>query len=134
MPPLFSLSRFTRPYTDLPQLAAVSIGNSIQGYVSLGPTRQVYAGPRSAVTPLSARTFGTWTFITAVVRIYAAYNINDRSWYDIAMWVFAAAWGHFMSEWLVFRTAAWGRGLAGPVVISTTSLMWMYLQRDYYIR
>ncbi|GAM88252.1 hypothetical protein ANO11243_062850 [Dothideomycetidae sp. 11243] len=115
-------------------LAVVSIGNSIQAYASLGPTRRVYAGPRASVTPLSARTFGTWTFISAVVRLYAAYNINDRAWYEVAMWVFGAAWAHFVSEWLVFRTAVWGKGLAGPAIISTTSLVWMFLQKDYYVR
>ena len=31
----------------------------------------------SPVTPLSARTFGTWTFLVGVVRIYAAYH-NKR--------------------------------------------------------
>ncbi|KAF2152094.1 ergosterol 28 [Myriangium duriaei CBS 260.36] len=114
-------------------LAVVSIGNSFQAYASLGPTRKVYAGPRSAVNPLSARTFGTWTFISAVVRLYAAYNINDRAWYNVAMWVFGAAWGHFVSEWLVFRTAAWGKGLAGPVIISSISLVWMFLQKGFYV-
>ena len=111
----------------------VSIGNSVQAYVSLGPTRRVYAGPRSSVTPLSARTFGTWTFISAVVRVYAAYNINDRAWYNTAMWVFGAAWVHFMSEWLVFRTATWGSGLAPSAIIATSSLIWMWAQKDFYV-
>lgn len=106
----------------------------MQAYTSLGPTRRVYSGPRASVTPLSARTFGTWTFISAVVRIYAAYNINQSAWYDMAMWVFGAAWVHFISEWLVFRTAVWGKGLAGPAIISSVSLAWMWAQRDFYLQ
>lgn len=32
----------------------------------------------STVTALQARTFAVWTLTSAIVRIYAAYNINDK--------------------------------------------------------
>ncbi|KAG9749900.1 ergosterol 28, partial [Aureobasidium melanogenum] len=97
-------------------ISIVSLGNSIQAYLSLGPTQKVYCGSKtvpagvpastvpstSPVTPLSARTFGTWTAITAIVRLYAAYNINSKPMYELAFWTYIVAFTHFMSEWLVF--------------------------------
>lgn len=123
----------------------VSIANSVQSYVSLKGTQEVYAGPAattdskvgkeqsSPVTPLSARTFGTWTAISSIVRLYAAYHICDPTIYEICMWTFAIAFMHFMSEWLVFGTARWSRGLAGPVFVATGTLAWMVVQRNAYV-
>ena len=88
----------------------------------------------SPVTPLSARTFGTWTAITAIVRLYAAYNINSKPMYELAFWTYVVAFTHFMSEWLVFGSTRWGKGLAGPAIVATTSLIWMYTQWDYYVK
>ncbi|EAT79072.1 hypothetical protein SNOG_13625 [Parastagonospora nodorum SN15] len=65
--------------------AIVSVGNSIQAYSTLAFTSRVY-NPTSIdpppttpkhVTALSSRTFGTWTFLAAVIRMYAAYNIEN---------------------------------------------------------
>ncbi|KAF2261532.1 ergosterol biosynthesis protein-like protein [Lojkania enalia] len=141
-------------------VAVISIGNSIQAYNTLTYTYRVYnpnhpylpphiAAPGSTtnttiskaseqipseVTPLSARKFGTWTFLTSIVRLYAAYNITDKRFYTLGMLTYVVAFGHFMSEWLVFKTTRWGAPLAGPIVISTVSLVWMWTQYDYYIQ
>lgn len=87
----------------------------------------------SPVTPLSARTFGTWTAITAIVRLYAAYHINEKAVYELSQWSFVIAWLHFISEWAIFRTTRLGAGLAGPLIVSTSSIIWMWLQRDFYV-
>lgn len=132
------------------------MANSIQTYASLAPTQRVYSGPSgtstlsgskppagipartmgetSPVTPLSARTFGTWTAITAIVRLYAAYHTDIPVMYELAFWTFGVAWAHFMSEWFIFKTTKWSSGLAGPVFVSTSSLIWMWLQWDYYVK
>ncbi|GAB7348203.1 hypothetical protein MBLNU459_g6207t1 [Dothideomycetes sp. NU459] len=137
-------------------ISAVSLGNSIQAFTSLGPTQKVYSGPSatstlsgakppaglppstitstSPVNPLSARTFGTWTFITAIVRLYAAYYLEERPMYQLAFWTFGVAWAHFMSEWWVFKSTKWSSGLAAPVVVSTSSMIWMWLQWDFYVK
>ncbi|KAG8632063.1 hypothetical protein KVT40_001203 [Elsinoe batatas] len=131
-------------------VGTISLLNSIQAYASLSATRRVYAGPAppssssvppntlkdsgSPVTPLSARTFGTWTFITGIVRIYAAHRLNEPAWFEIAAWTFAVAWGHFVSEWLVFRSVRLNAGSAGPFGVATGSLVWMFLQRGYYLK
>lgn len=107
----------------------------MQSYVSLAGTREVYAGQTpSAVTPLSARTFGTWTAITAIVRLYAAYHLAVAPVYDLALWTFGVAFAHFATEWLGYGTAKLGRGLAGPLIVSTTTGVWMLLQKEYYVQ
>lgn len=130
------------------QISLVSIGNSIQTYVSLAGTQQVYSGtqasipkgtpPRtvpstSPVTPLQARTFGVWTALSCVIRLYAAYHVHERAVYQLAMWTFGLAFAHFGSEWLWFGTARFGKGLAGPLVVSTVSGLWMWTQYGFYI-
>ena len=39
-----------------------------------------------------------------------------------------------MSEWFVFGTAKWGRGLAGPMVVANFSLVWMVGQWGFYVK
>jgi hypothetical protein len=83
----------THPYSVAPavannsQTALMSVGNSIQAYSTLHFTSRVYnptsidpppAVPKH-VTGLSSRTFGTWTFMAAVIRLYAAYNITNAA-------------------------------------------------------
>jgi hypothetical protein len=66
--------------------------------------------------------------------MYAAYNIENAVMYQLAMWVYAVAWCHFMSEWFVFKTTRWGTPLAGPVIISSCTLMWMASQWESYVK
>lgn len=87
----------------------------------------------SSVTNLSARTFGTWTFITSIVRLYGAYHINSQPMYDLALATYLVAGAHFFSEWLIFNTAKLGKGLAGPLIVASSTIIWMTLQRDFYI-
>lgn len=118
-------------------ISVVSIFNSLQTYQSpdLTLTRRVYeSAPTNEVTKLSARTFGTWTFITSIVRFYGAYYlVGNKQIYELCMWSFAVAGGHFISEWLYFGNCKLGKGLAGPLIVSSTSLLWMYLQKDFYL-
>ncbi|KAL8911513.1 MAG: hypothetical protein Q9171_003321 [Xanthocarpia ochracea] len=111
-----------------------SIGNSVQSYLTTSYTRRVYSAPETTVTPLHSRTFGTYTAVVSIIRLYAAYNITDPLLYQLALWTYVVALGHFYSEWLIFKTARWGEGLAGPLVVSVGSLTWMVLQWGHYIR
>lgn len=69
-----------------------------------------------------------------MVRLYGAYHITDPQVYELCIWTYAIAWAHFMSEWWIFGSARWGRGLAGPVIIASVSLVWMLAQWDAYVR
>ncbi|KAI4112430.1 MAG: hypothetical protein LQ338_008313 [Usnochroma carphineum] len=115
-------------------LSIVSIGNSAQTYLTTSYTRRIYSAPETTVTPLHARIFGTYTALASIIRVYAAYNITDPMIYQLAIWTYIVALGHFYSEWLIFKTARWGKGLAGPLVISVTSLAWMVLQWGEYVK
>lgn len=128
---------------DALQVAIISIGNSIQAYSTLSYTRRLYAGPgdaktseaiNSSVTPLSARTFGTWTFMVSIVRLYAAYHINEAAWYQVAFWTYLVAFGHFMSEAAVYKTARWRGPWLAPSLVATSSLIWMTMQYSYYVQ
>lgn len=118
-------------------ISVVSIFNSLQNYLikDLSLTRRVYSrAPRTEVTSLSARTFGTWTFLTSIVRLYGAYNlVGNEQWYNVSMWTFAIAGFHFFSEWLVYGNCQLDKGLAGPLVVASSSLIWMYKQKLYYV-
>lgn len=98
--------------------------------------------PRSrsppAVTALQARTFAVWTLTSAVVRAYAAYNINNKmsvippssnarrsplaSIYDMAFLTYLIAFAHFSSELLIFRTASINVAVLSPVIVSSMSI------------
>lgn len=70
------------------------MGNSVQAFSTMHYTAQVYLGSsktgnKSPATPLSGRTFGTYTFVTALVRLYASWHLQEAAWYDMATWTFA---------------------------------------------
>ena len=129
-------------------MSAVALFNSFQTYTTLALTQRVYSARPQEVTLLSSRTFGTWTLLSAIVRVYAAYNIANRAVYDICVWSYVIAGAHFFSEWLVFRTTRYvfpyvpdgkrltgrrlGPGLTGPLLVSSLSIWWMITQREFY--
>ncbi|CDK25036.1 unnamed protein product [Kuraishia capsulata CBS 1993] len=114
-------------------ISAVSIFNSAQTYISgLELTRRVYENKPLETTGLSARTFGTWTLISAVIRGYGAYYITNPQVYDITLCSYFIAIAHFGLEWFVYKTAKFGKGLLGPLIVATTSITWMLSQRGYY--
>ncbi|CZS97813.1 hypothetical protein WAI453_008844 [Rhynchosporium graminicola] len=136
-------------------LSVVALGNTIQSYLTLSYTARLYAGPKlqtpilssnsksspktkapsnSPATPLQSRTFGTWTLIQSLVRIYAAYNISNPQFYQLAYLTYVVAWWHFMSEWWIFGTARLGEGLVFPVVIASSTLVWMWMQWGFYVQ
>lgn len=110
-----------------PQVSVIAVGNSIQTYSTLQFTKRVYSARPDqglslnpiycllsscstnelAVNGLSSRTFGTWTFLASVLRLYAAYNITNPVVYDLAIWSYIIAGWHFLSEWLIFGTASY---------------------------
>ncbi|KAK6465155.1 Erg28 like protein-domain-containing protein [Scheffersomyces coipomensis] len=123
-------------------ISVVSIFNSLQTYQSkdLQLTKRVYENEANKanhkvpqVTGLSARTFGTWTLITSIVRFYGAYYLQNKQIYELVQFSFLVAGLHFISEWLVYKTCKLGKGFAGPLVVSSISTIWMYTQKDFYV-
>lgn len=116
-------------------ISAVSVLNSAQCYLGVSVTRKVYPRAPQQVTPLSSRTFGTWTLLSSVIRIYAALNISNTPVYDLALASYLIAGLHFFSEWLIFKTSDTrkGSGLYGPLIVASSTITWMFMQRSYYI-
>ncbi|KAJ7727284.1 hypothetical protein DFH07DRAFT_851864 [Mycena maculata] len=116
-------------------VAVMAVFNSAQNFATLSLTRRIYNNiPSATVTPLQARTFAAWTLTSAVVRAYAAYHLNEKIVYDMALFTYLIAFAHFASELLIFRTATPNAGVISPVLVSTTSLIWMFSQYDYYVK
>ncbi|KIY43836.1 Erg28-like protein [Fistulina hepatica ATCC 64428] len=117
-------------------VAITALFNTVQNFVTTKLTRQIYDGvpPYAPVTPLQARTFGIWTLTSAVIRAYAAYNIETKAIYDMALISYLIAFVHFGSELLIYKSARPNRGSMSPVVVSTLSLVWMLSQYDWYIK
>ncbi|KAJ7707773.1 hypothetical protein B0H17DRAFT_1156297 [Mycena rosella] len=116
-------------------VAVMAVFNSVQNFTTLKLTRRIYNNvPPATITPLQARTFAAWTLASAMVRAYAAYNINQKIVYDMALFTYLIAFGHFASELLIFRTATPNPGVISPVIVSTTSLIWMFSQYDSYVK
>ncbi|SCV99939.1 LAFE_0B05864g1_1 [Lachancea fermentati] len=114
-------------------ISVVSVFNSIQTYISgLELTRRVYERKPAETTHLSARTFGTWTFISCVIRFYGALYLQEEHIFQLVFISYLVALVHFGSELLIFGTCKIGKGFMGPLVVSTTSLLWMYNQKEYY--
>ncbi|RDB25938.1 Ergosterol biosynthetic protein 28 [Hypsizygus marmoreus] len=115
-------------------VGVTALFNTVQNFTTLKLTRRIYNVQPQSVTALQARTFAVWTLTSAVVRAYAAYHIHDKAVYDMAMFTYLIAFGHFSSEWFIFRTATPSAGLLAPVIVSTSSLIWMFNQYEFYVK
>ncbi|CAH6719603.1 ergosterol biosynthetic protein 28 [[Candida] jaroonii] len=113
-------------------ISTLSVFNSVQTYFSMDLSKKVYSNSKD-ITPLSVRTFGTWTFITSIVRLYGSWYTTTQPVYDLCLWSFIVASGHFNLEWLVYKNCKFDKGLMGPFIVSTVSIIWMISQRDFYL-
>lgn len=86
------------------------------------------------MTDLAARLVGTWNFLAAVVRLYAAYHIDNEVAYTLSCWTYAIAVAHFGSEWLFFGTTKAGPGMWRVLPFPVISLVWMFVQWDFYVK
>jgi hypothetical protein len=110
-------------------------------------TRRVYPGPRAAnlnagidpqktspATPLSSRTFGTWNAAVGIVRIFAAYHINEPAWYQMQMITNIVGLIHFSLEAFVYKTSPPSGPWLAPVLVSSFGLIWSVLQYGFYVK
>ncbi|KAJ5881588.1 uncharacterized protein N7529_000260 [Penicillium soppii] len=113
-------------------VSVVSALNSVQAYCSPQYTSQLYSNGQVPASPLSGRVFGTWTFLSAVIRMTAAYNIDNPVAYNLAMWTYGIALTHFVGELIVGNATLKGRFLS-PLIVASASLAWMITQREVYL-
>jgi len=114
-------------------VASMAVFNTVQSFAANTLGRRLYSASPSSVTSLSSRTFGAWTFTSALIRLNTAYNIHDPQWYNLCVCTFLIALGHFSSEVLVFRTAKIGVPVLSPLLVSASSLFWMLSKRGEYL-
>lgn len=62
--------------------------------------------------------------MSAVLRLYAAYNITNPVVYDLAIWSYVIAGWHFYSEWLIFGTASYACPVPNLLVFSEGLIVW----------
>ncbi|SPN98490.1 probable ERG28 - involved in synthesis of ergosterol [Cephalotrichum gorgonifer] len=93
-----------------------------------------HKGAADQVTPLAARLFGTWTLLASIVRLYAAYNLHIGPVYDMAVWTYVVALGHFGSELFIFKSMTFGKPQFFPFLFATTALIWMPTVKEHYVQ
>ena len=110
----------------------------IQCFSTLKITQRLYDGPSSKeskeVTGLSSRAFGTRTLLSACVRFYGVYHLEDKDVYNLVLWSFVIGLMYFGSEWLVFGTIRISNGLIQALTVTSISLIWMLSQDRFYIK
>ncbi|KAI1334486.1 transmembrane domain-containing protein [Xylariaceae sp. FL0016] len=85
------------------------------------------------VTPLAARLFGTYTLISAIVRIYASYSLHLAPVYNITLWTYIVALAHFGSEYAYYRTAYLSPPILFPFFFASVGITWMLTQYSFYV-
>ncbi|KAH0831752.1 hypothetical protein AYO21_06276 [Fonsecaea monophora] len=129
-------------------VGVTAIGNAIQCYNTLSYTRRLYPGQASATqtkgksspegsspaTPLSSRTFGTWTLAVGIVRVFAAYHINEASWFQMQMLTNVIGLAHFSLEAFVYKTTSPSGPWLAPVTVALIGLVWSTVQYGFYVR
>ncbi|KAI5862064.1 transmembrane domain-containing protein [Durotheca rogersii] len=124
------------PNSSLPKkTASFDPEDSTRKLVSTSATTFSSKGARTQdqVTPLAARLFGTYTLISAIVRIYASYNLHLAPVYNIALWTYAVALVHFGSEWAIYRSARLGAPILFPFFFASVGIVWMVSQYNFYV-
>ncbi|KAL4870029.1 hypothetical protein BDV12DRAFT_166911 [Aspergillus spectabilis] len=118
-------------------VSVVSVANSGQAYFSEAYTAQLYNGRlpdgRPHSNAHSSRVFATWTFLSGVVRFYAAYNITTPALYDLAAWTFGLALAHFVADSFGYGSAQLKGRFVSPLILASSTLAWMLTQRESYL-
>ncbi|KAL9024564.1 MAG: hypothetical protein Q9196_006430, partial [Gyalolechia fulgens] len=115
---------------DIIQVVALSVWNTVQCYQSPNFARRTFNGPTSGseVTPFAGRVFGSWSFLSGLVRLFAAYNISDKNLYLLALCTYLIVLANYAGELLAFGTMKFGKGSAPSIFVATTSIVWMITQ------
>ncbi|KAJ3051378.1 ergosterol biosynthesis protein [Rhizophlyctis rosea] len=117
-------------------VGVLAVYNAVQCFVpSMRLTHRIYAKQPAQASPLFARMMGTWTLTSALIRIYAAYNMNNPVAYYLCMWSYVLALGSFGSEVFIFKTAPISSPGVFPVfILAPVSLFWMYTSQSQYLK
>lgn len=90
--------------------------------------------PESAVTELSCRTFATWNIAVGIVRLFAAYHMNEQSWYLMSMYTNIIGLVHFGAEAFYWKTARPSGPWLAPTSVASIGLLWHVLGYTSYVQ
>ena len=100
-------------------VASLRVLSVVLGYLQPATlTKSVFGLAADQVTPLTARTFGIWTLLSAVVTLMCALNIESGPLYRTTMASFAVALLYFVLEVGVYHTVD-VRSAMPPFVIAS---------------
>ena len=116
-----------------PSKAGANPEDSVNKLIPESSTGKDVEKARDQVTPLAARLFGTWTLITGIVRIYAAYDVHSRALYQLGILTHALAAAHFTSELLAFRTLRLTGPQIFPFFAGYGGAIWMIMSYSHYV-
>ncbi|CAO3664236.1 unnamed protein product [Umbelopsis vinacea] len=70
------------------------------------------------VTPLSGRLFATWTWSVSMIRIYAAFHLNNKIMYNLGIWSYVIALTHYVGELVVFGGCKINVPFMSPMIVA----------------
>ncbi|OQV15835.1 putative ergosterol biosynthetic protein 28 [Hypsibius exemplaris] len=104
----------------------MALANTLQCFVKPDFVwEKLYNVKGSGATPLAARTYGMWTLLAAMVRFTYSVNIHNWELFLVTLSTFLIAFGHFVSEMLVFRSGLFDIGMLSPILVSGLSVIMM---------
>ncbi|XP_072030382.1 ergosterol biosynthetic protein 28 homolog [Amphiura filiformis] len=107
-------------------IGITALGNTISSYLNgelLSET--IFTQKPELVNALVGRLFGTWTLLSAFVRVLCAVHIDSKPLYEVSMFSFLLAFAYFASELYIFKTIHVTFGPLSALVISTISFVLM---------
>ena len=70
--------------------------------------------------------YGTWTFLSSIIRVYAAWKIENYDLYVLAMWTYGVAAVYFSLEASVYKVQD-PRG-KWAILVAVMTLAWMAMR------
>lgn len=96
---------------------------------ALAPFRGPSAPPPQA---LLAHVYAVKNVYTGLIRLYAAYDLANQAVYDLAVVTFVGVLALYVPERFLYGTVG-KRESVFPFVTAGTGLVWMLMQRGYYL-
>jgi hypothetical protein len=107
-------------------VAVTAVANTLRCYTSttfIGDN--IFKLAPDEATGVASRAFGTWTALSAVIRLMFALNPRNREIRQLTLFTFVLAFGYFASEVFVYKVAPLTFGTVAPLAISSITAVWM---------
>ncbi|KAL0432618.1 UNVERIFIED_CONTAM: Ergosterol biosynthetic protein 28 [Sesamum latifolium] len=94
---------------------------------------------QTTMTEVHGRTFGVWTLLTCTLCFLCAFNLDNKPLYLATFLSFIYAFGHFLTEYLIYHTIAIGNlttvGIFADALVAPSSIILLdsYVRYNIYI-